>query len=136
LLLSMFWHYINALWHFKWFIWFRQCFKYYGQTEVIVTILIQYWHQFIIPAKYWLCSHLVSVICSYFIFLLYVISPWWSYWMLHQTINQISWWLVLLEEETGVLGENHRLVAIHGQTLWHNVVRSTPHQEPDSNSQL
>jgi hypothetical protein len=37
--------------------------------------------------------------------------------MLHQTINQISWWLVLLEEETGVLGENQRLVAIHGQTL-------------------
>jgi hypothetical protein len=33
----------------------------------------------------------------------------------------ISWWSVLLVEETGVPGENHRL------TLSHNVVSSTPH---------
>jgi hypothetical protein len=32
-------------------------------------------------------------------------------------------------EETGVLGENHRLVASHWQTLSHNVVSSTPHHE-------
>jgi hypothetical protein len=33
---------------------------------------------------------------------------------------------VLLVEETGVLGENHRPVASHWQTLSHNVVSSTP----------
>jgi len=39
---------------------------------------------------------------------------------------------VLLEEETG---ENHRPVANHFQTLSHNVVTSTPHQDRDSNWQ-
>jgi hypothetical protein len=29
-------------------------------------------------------------------------------------ISAISWWSVLLVEETGVLGENHRPVANHG----------------------
>ena len=38
-------------------------------------------------------------------------------------------------EETGVPGENHRLVAVHRQTLSHNVVSSTPRYERDSNSQ-
>jgi hypothetical protein len=33
---------------------------------------------------------------------------------------------VLLVEETGVPGENHRPVASHGQTLSHNVISSTP----------
>ena len=35
-------------------------------------------------------------------------------------ISVISWWLVLLVEETGVPGENHDL----SQTLSHNVVLS------------
>jgi hypothetical protein len=43
-------------------------------------------------------------------------------------------WSVLLVEETGVPGENHRPVANHGQTLSDNVVSSTPHLEQDSNS--
>ena len=34
----------------------------------------------------------------------------------------ISWQSVLLVEETGGLGENHRSVASHCQTLSHNVV--------------
>ena len=34
-------------------------------------------------------------------------------------ISVISWWSVLLVEETG---ENHRSVASHWQTLSHNVV--------------
>ena len=38
----------------------------------------------------------------------------------------MSWWSVLLVEETGVPGENHRPVASHWQTLSHNVVSSTP----------
>ena len=41
-------------------------------------------------------------------------------------ISVISWWSVLLVEETG---ENHRPVASHWQTLSHNVVLSTPHHE-------
>jgi hypothetical protein len=45
-------------------------------------------------------------------------------------ISVISWRSVLLVEETGVPGENHR------QTLSHNVVSSTPRHERGSNSQL
>ena len=37
-------------------------------------------------------------------------------------ISVISWWSVLLVEETGEPGENHRAVASHWQTLSHNVV--------------
>ena len=36
-------------------------------------------------------------------------------------ISVISWWSVLLVEETGVPGVNHRPVASHCQTLSHNV---------------
>jgi hypothetical protein len=41
----------------------------------------------------------------------------------HTTLNNISlilWWSVLLVEETGVPGENHRPVTSHWQTLSHN----------------
>ena len=41
-------------------------------------------------------------------------------------ISVVSWRSVLLVEETGVPGENHRLVTSHWQTLSHNVVSSTP----------
>jgi hypothetical protein len=41
----------------------------------------------------------------------------------------LSWWSVLLVEETGVSGENHRHAAIHRQTLSHNNVSSTPRHE-------
>jgi hypothetical protein len=50
-------------------------------------------------------------------------------------ISAISWWSVLLVEETRVPGENHRPVASHGQTLSHNIVSSTPRHERDSNWQ-
>ena len=46
-------------------------------------------------------------------------------------ISVISWRSVLLVEETGVPGENHRPVASHWQTLSHNVVSLKRH----SNSQ-
>jgi len=51
-------------------------------------------------------------------------------------ILAISWWSVLLVEETGGPGENHRPVACHSQTLSHNVVSSTLRYERDSYSQL
>jgi hypothetical protein len=41
-------------------------------------------------------------------------------------ISVISWPSVLLVEETGGPGENHRPAAIHRQTLSHNVVSSIP----------
>ena len=48
----------------------------------------------------------------------------------------ISQQSVKLMEETGVPGEHHRPVVSHWQTLSHNAVSSTLHQEWDSNSQL
>ena len=51
-------------------------------------------------------------------------------------ISAISSQSVLLVEDTGVPGENHRPTASHWQTLSHNVVSSTPRHERDSNSQL
>ena len=51
-------------------------------------------------------------------------------------ISVISWRSVLLVEETGVTGENHRPVASNWQTLSHNVESSTPRHERGSNSTL
>jgi hypothetical protein len=39
-------------------------------------------------------------------------------------ISAISWRSVLLVEETGIPGENHRPAASHWQTLSHDVVSS------------
>ena len=41
-------------------------------------------------------------------------------------ISAISCWWVLLVKETRETGENHRPVASRWQTLWHNVLSSTP----------
>ena len=41
-------------------------------------------------------------------------------------ISVMSWQLVVLVEETGVPGENHRCVASQWKTVTHNVVSSTP----------
>jgi hypothetical protein len=46
--------------------------------------------------------------------------------MVFNNISAISWRLVLLVEETGVPGENHRPAASQEQILSHNVVSSTP----------
>ena len=50
--------------------------------------------------------------------------------------SAISWRSVLLVEETGVPGENHRLVIIHWQPVSHNVVSSSPCHERGSNAWL
>ena len=50
--------------------------------------------------------------------------------MFNTTFNNISiilWRSVLIVEENGVPGENHRSVVSHWQTLSHNVVLSTAH---------
>ena len=41
-------------------------------------------------------------------------------------ISAISWWSVLLVEETGVSADNHRPVASHWQIVIYNCVLSTP----------
>jgi hypothetical protein len=49
--------------------------------------------------------------------------------VLNATFNIISlilWRSILLVEETGVPGKNHRPVSSHSQTLSHNVVSSSP----------
>jgi hypothetical protein len=51
-------------------------------------------------------------------------------------ISVISWRSVLLVEETGVPGENHRPAISYWQTLSHNVASSTLRHERDSNVQL
>ena len=53
-----------------------------------------------------------------------------------KNISAILWRSVLLLEEIGVAGENHRPAASHCQALSHNVVSSIPRRERDSNSQL
>jgi hypothetical protein len=42
------------------------------------------------------------------------------------TISAISWWSVLLVEETGVTAENPRPCGSHRQNLSYNIVSSTP----------
>jgi len=54
-------------------------------------------------------------------------------------ISAISWLSVLLVEETGVTGENHRPATnknVADKFLSRNVVSSTPCLQQDSNSQL
>jgi hypothetical protein len=74
-------------------------------------------------------------------------TPWiqlnvgWVRWFMvfYSTFNNISvisWRSVLLVEETGVHGENHRPVASQWQTLSYNVVLSTPRHEGGLNSQI
>jgi energy-coupling factor transporter transmembrane protein EcfT len=68
-------------------------------------------------------------------------TGWFMVWfmMINATFNNIltiSWQSVLLAEETGVPGENHRPVASHWETSSHNIVSSTPRHKRGSNSQL
>ena len=51
-------------------------------------------------------------------------------------ISLISWRSVVLVDETGVPGENHRPAASHWKALSRIVVSSTPRHERDSNSHL
>jgi hypothetical protein len=51
-------------------------------------------------------------------------------------ISVIKWRSVLLIEETGVPGENHRPAASQRQALSHNVLSSTIRNERNSNLQL
>ena len=65
------------------------------------------------------------------------IIPWFGSFMVFNAtfniISVISPWSVLLVEETGAHGENHRPVASHRQTLSHCIVSSTSRHELGSN---
>jgi len=50
-------------------------------------------------------------------------------------VSVISWRSVLLLEKTSIPRGNHRSVARHWRTLWHNVVSSTHRHDWGSNSQ-
>jgi len=52
----------------------------------------------------------------------------WCFKATFNNISVISWRSVLLVEENGVRGENHRPVASHWQTWSHNVASSTHRQ--------
>jgi hypothetical protein len=67
------------------------------------------------------------------------IEGWIGFMVFNATFNNIRvifWQSVLLVEEIGVPGENHRPVASHWQTLPHNVVSSTSCNKWGSNSTL
>ena len=76
-------------------------------------------------------THQVCMLYSVFIdhmASLFIGMVWFRFMVFNTTFNNISvisWWSVLLVEETGVPVENHR-----------PVVSSTPHRERGSNSQL
>jgi hypothetical protein len=76
----------------------------------------------------WIKKSLITIVCIncyYFRIMIMVFNA---------TFNNISviWWRsALLEEETGVPGENHRPATSLWQTLSHNVVSSTPRHERD-----
>ena len=74
----------------------------------------------------------ISLVLSYYIGLVLGL---WCFNANFNNISVISWQSVLLVEETGVHGENHRPVSNHSQSLSHNVVSSTPRHERDSKSQ-
>jgi hypothetical protein len=73
--------------------------------------------------------HFIFCLANHIFCLLYLISRYrcgLGLWRLtpptFNNISVISWWSVLLEEETGVPRENHRPVASHWQALSHNIV--------------
>ena len=79
---------------------------------------------------------LVKIFGSIQRYYMYWYYIWFEFMLFNTTFNNISaisWWSVLLVEETG---KNHRPVASHWQTLSHNVVSSSPCRERGSNSQL
>ena len=67
----------------------------------------------------------VSLLVSYWPLYVLLIDLRFDFIVFNATFNNISailWWSVLLVEETGGPGENHRPVASYWQTLLHNVV--------------
>ena len=58
----------------------------------------------------------------------FMVWLWFGFMVFNATFNNISvisWQSILLVEETGVPGENHRPVTSHWQTFSHNVVHLT-----------
>ena len=71
------------------------------------------------------CHCIVCLFSIYGIFQLLLKYLWFGFMLLNTTFNNISWWSVLLVEETGWPRENPRPLASHWQTLSHNVLHLT-----------
>jgi hypothetical protein len=73
-------------------------------------------------------SHACLQNVNYF-FCVRMVPSWrlnWKKMATFSNISVMSWQLVVLVEETGVPGENHRSVASQWKTVSHNVVSGTP----------
>jgi hypothetical protein len=96
----------------------------FGKASTKLVILVSNWNQrrlslFDEKFQIWLIANINLE--------LWCLAP------LFNNISVVSWWSVLLVEETGVPGEDHLLVVSHWQTLSLKVVSSTPRHEWDSN---
>ena len=97
-----------------------------GNTFFYMCTVVSFWYldsHFDFRTK-WLCVH-SSLIKTDLRFMVFNV--------IFNNISAMSWWSVLLVEETGVSRENHRPVTSHWQTLPHNVILCTPRHERDSN---
>jgi hypothetical protein len=109
-------------------------------TEILLKVVVKYcyphWNKnvfFSKESKLQVCQHREAK-WNYFLYLFRT-----RVMVLNTNFNNISvisWRSVLLVEETGVYGKNHRSAASHLQSLSHYVELSTPRHERDSNSQL
>ena len=80
---------------------------------------------FFCGVTHYTASHFQSVLFFLHTYWTNPIFHWFFFMVFNTTLNNIphiSWWSVLLMEETGVAGENHCPAASHWQALSHNVV--------------
>jgi hypothetical protein len=105
-------------------IWWHAFCPVYVLTKTI-TIIFIYSRTFIFESIQNLLSTLISIFKKTFALLNRLCLLFACLMVFNTTFNNISvitWPSVLLVEETGGPGENHRPVACHWQTLSHNVV--------------
>jgi hypothetical protein len=101
--------------------------------QLVSTTYLQFTFLHIIMISKWHVNVLIQRIPYIVVYLIYMARVM----VFNATFNNIlviSWRSVLLVEKTRVPGENHRSVASHWQTIWHNVVSSTSRHEWGSNS--
>jgi hypothetical protein len=70
----------------------------------------------------WYIKYYIVLLLGYCPCLLFLVGWFMVFYATFNNISVISWWSVLLVEETVIPGENHWPVASHWQTLSHNVV--------------
>ena len=91
-------------------------------------VFINFWKQINIDVFYNRQKYQLKYVVLLSFFLSFFLSLFLSLVVFDATFNNISvisWWSVLLVEETWGSGENHRPVTSHWQTLSHNIVHLT-----------